>query len=348
MRVFDWERLLSEQRIAFVTSGANVKRGELNIRCPFCGSADPSYHMGINTETGWWACWRNRKQHSGKSPLRLIMRLLDVPYGRARELAGLGDDYVDPEGFDAMAAAFLRRDDKTAQPEAVERRYLELDRRFEPVTDRPRVRKFWNYLAAPEPNGRGFSGRSAAGEDATILCQLYNLQCATWGYWQDRIIIPYYQDGLLVTWTARAIGPSSARYKDLSIGESLVAPKQTLYNHDCMLEGGMVLALVEGPLDALKLDFYGRPWGVRAVALSTNSITEQQTFLLQTAVGRFERTVVMLDDPDGLGAADSLWLLQELSFLPDVTTARVPFGAKDAGALTPEQATRWAREQTKD
>ena len=41
-RIFNWRELLDEQRIAYIERGANVKRGEVNIRCPFCGAADPS------------------------------------------------------------------------------------------------------------------------------------------------------------------------------------------------------------------------------------------------------------------------------------------------------------------
>jgi hypothetical protein len=68
MRPLDWRQLLTDNRVPFIERGPNVKRGEINIRCPFCGSADPSYHMGLNLDSGWWSCWRNKDQHSGKSP----------------------------------------------------------------------------------------------------------------------------------------------------------------------------------------------------------------------------------------------------------------------------------------
>jgi hypothetical protein len=337
MRVLDWERVLAEHRIPYITSGPNVKRGEISIQCPFCGSADPSKHMGLNLETGWWSCWRNRSQHSGKSPLRLLMRLLRVPYGQAREIAGLGDDYIDPEGFDAVAARVMGRGGD-ARPAEVERRFLALDGSFAPIANRGRTRRFWDYLY-----GRGFNGASAAGEDVDVLCEIYGLRGASGGYWNDRVIIPYYQDGELVTWTGRAIGPSTARYKDLSLDESLLAPKETLFNHDCILGGGKALALVEGPTDALKLDFYGQPWGVRAVALSTNSVSDEQAFLLQAAADRFESVAVMMDNASVLGIVDSMRMKQALYFLKNVQTAAVPFGAKDAGELTPKQVIRWAQ-----
>lgn len=342
MRAIEWRRILTEQRIPFIESGPNVKRGELAIQCPFCGSADPSKHMGLNLETGWWSCWRNRSQHSGKSPLRLLMRLLEIPYGKARELAGLGDDYVDPEGFDAVAARLMGRN-KDIRPEQMERRFLRLEDGFMPITGKMRTRRYWNYLFAEEPDGRGFNGASALGEDVDVLCDQYGLMAGCQGIWTDRVILPYFLDGKLVTWTGRAIGKATIRYRDLKLDDSLLAPKETLYNHDCILHGGRVLVVQEGPFDALKIDFYGQAYGVRSVALSTNSISDAQAFLLQGAVDSFSRVVVMLDNASVLGLGDSMRMKQALSFLPNISIMPVPFGAKDGGMLTPKQVIQWAR-----
>lgn len=338
MRAIDWKRLLGEQRIPYIETGANVKRGEIAIQCPFCGSADPSKHMGLNLETGWWSCWRNRSQHSGKSPLRLLMRLLRVPYGRARELAGLGNDYVDPEGFDAVAARLMGRG-QIARPASVDRRFLSLDKDFLPITDGMRTRRFWNYLYQ-----RGFNGSSDAGADVDLLCSLYNLRAGTRGPWSDRIVIPYYQDGKLVTWSARAITQATVRYRDLDLDNSLLAPKNTLFNHDCIAGGGNVLVIVEGPFDALKIDFYGEPYGVRAVALSTNSLKDEQTYLLQNASDKFKRIVVMMDNASTLGFVDSMRMKADLFFLHNVGIRPVPFEVKDAGELTPAQVIQWVQE----
>jgi hypothetical protein len=219
VRRIHWPDLLRQEGITFVERGANVKRGEINIRCPFCGNADPSYHMGLNLETGWWSCWRNRAQHSGKSPLRLLMKLLEVPYWRARKIAGLGDEYVDPEGFDAAAARLLGRDrEATGRPEEQRREFLQHDKYALKITDRIGTRRAWNYLYT-----RGFD------EDSIDeLVDLYDLRTARDGHYASRIIMPYYMDQKLVAWTARAIGPSEIRYKDLPRDLCLVVPKETL------------------------------------------------------------------------------------------------------------------------
>lgn len=296
--------------------------------------------MGLNLETGYWSCWRNRAQHSGKSPLRLLMKLLGVPYGRAREIAGLGADYIDPEGFDALAARLLNRaGTEEARPEQVQRRRLHLESGFHHIGRRSVLtRAYWEYL-----HDRGFNGRSSLGEDVDVLCEDYGLLAALRGEFQGRLILPYYMDRELVTWTGRAINDSRRRYRDLDLDEAICPAKETLYNHDALYAGGKALVLVEGPIDALKLDFYGKPWGVRAVALSTNSITEAQAFLLQAAEGKFERVLVMQDNAEALDLVDSLRLQQELRFIQNLSYAAVPFGAKDAGELRPKQVIQWAR-----
>lgn len=333
MRALDWRSVLGEHGVPFIERGPNVKRGELNIRCPFCGSADPSYHMGLNLENGWWACWRNN-EHRGKSPLRLLVQLLHIPYFRARQIAGLGEDYVDPDGFDAVAARVMGRDG-LHKVEHVRREFLQLPRELIPIQDHGPSRRAWTYLR----QRRGFSALGVFD-----LVREYGLCTSTAGDWKDRVVMPYVVDGELVAWTGRAIAHSTIRYKDLSLDDCLVPIKHTLYNHDCILEGGLALVVVEGPIDALKLDLYGRDHGVRAVALSTNSINPQQLYLLEAASMCFERVVVMMDNKGDYGIVDSMRMKQHLSCLPRLTICPVPYGAGDAGELTPTEAYEWAQE----
>lgn len=327
MKRVDFQRLLDEERIEYVTRGKNVKRGELNIHCPFCGSADPSFHLGINLDTGYWACWRNQ-DHRGKSPLRLLVALLKIPYWRAREIAGLTKDYVDPDGFSEVANRLLRgRQVSPETPEVFEP--LAFPPEFREITGGVSTRRHWDYLIEE----RGFHPR-----DVADLCYDYRLQAATSGRWAHRVILPYYLDGDLVTWTGRAIGRSEYRYLDLSVDDSILPPKETLYNYDCVTEGGKWLVVVEGPVDALKLDFYGRKYGVRAVGLSTNSITEEQVHLLADGYlnGGFKALGAMMDRGSALAAVDSMRMSQQLRFID--YAARMldtPGGAKDAAAASP-------------
>ena len=333
MRPLDWRAVLEQHHIPFIERGPNVKRGEISVQCPFCGSADPSKHMGINLETGFWCCWRNASTHKGKSPLRLLVALLNVPYWRAREIAGLSNDEAahDPEGFDATVARIMQRG-ALQRPEQVQRRHLKFDKEFQPFDGRAAQRRFVTYLT-----NRGFPKW-----DVSDLAKQYSLHYATTGDFQDRIVLPYYLDGELVTWTARAITQSTIRYKDLSVDESLVPPKQTLFNHDCILKGGEILIVQEGPFDALKLDFYGQPY-VRSVALSTNSVSDEQAHMLQAASSKFTYIKVVMDMATSLGVVDSMKLKQQLAFLPNVTVEKVPFGAKDGGDLTRVEVRAWSQ-----
>lgn len=336
-RVLDFKALLDEHRIEYVTRGKNVSRGEVNIQCPFCGSADPSHHMGINLESGWWSCWRNAN-HRGKSPLRLLVALLRIPYWQARELAGLGKDYVDPDGFSSVVQRLRDGWGTTVQAEQAEARVLRLDRDFRPVDGTYATRRFEDYLC----DVRGFDRR-----DVPDVCLDYDLHCATGGTWAGRLIMPYYMDGQLVTWTGRAIGRAEVRYKDLSVDESLLAPKHTLYNHDALIEGGRVLVIVEGPMDAMKLDFYGRPYGVRAVGLSTNSMQDDQAYLLAESCQQFDRLGVMMDRASAVSIADSMRMRNALSFLGrPVQSLLPPGGAKDAAAAHFRDLQHFAKELT--
>ena len=331
-RIFNWRELLDEQRIAYVERGANVKRGETNIHCPFCGPADPSFHMGLNPDNGWWACWRN-SGHRGKSPLRLIVALTGVPYWKAREIAGLTKDYIDPEGFDAVAARLLGRDGVMASEPIPRPRTLTWPREFSLINEQAGWRHF-RYLAET----RGFSARWARG-----LIHDYGLMfCQDDRDWADRVILPYWLDSQLVAWTGRHLGRAPVRYRDLAIDECLLPPKQTLFNYDAISEGGVALVVVEGPVDALKIDYFGRDVGVRSVGLSTNSMTDEQLYMLGDAVGQFRRILFMLDNATALGIVDSMRLRQRITHLPDTGIIPVPFRLKDAGEMAPAEATEFA------
>lgn len=329
----DWRGFFSEHRVPYIERGANVKRGEINIQCPFCGSADPSFHMGFNLETGWWACWRN-SEHRGKSPLRVIVQLLQVPYWKARQLAGLTDDDArDPDGFDAVAARLLGRN--TAKIEQVRRNYLEFDQEIIPLSLSSRVAcTYFDYLAL----GRGFGV-----EGTWQLAEDYNVRYAKTGAFRGRIIFPYYVEGELVAWTGRAIGHSEVRYRDLEHDDCLIPIKETLYNYDCVAEGGKVLAVVEGPVDVLKLDLFGRRFGLRSVGLSTNSASEEQLYLLEEAASKFDKLLIMLDSKTSYGLVDSMRMRGAFSSIRNAGIAPVPFGMGDAGMLSETQVVSFAR-----
>lgn len=333
MRRIDWRALLVERSVPFVERGANVKRGELNIRCPFCGPADPSHHMGINPDNGWWACWRN-SQHRGKSPVRLLMAMLRIPYREACEIAGVGEDYVDPEGFDALAARILGAQKIEQGAKASTTRRLRWPRGYVRLQGVSWVRRHRGYLRS-----RGFSFIDDLVEDFDIRGTLDDP-----GF-RDRVILPYKLDGSLVAWTGRAIAPAEIRYRDLRLDDCIVPIKHTLFLHDhAAFEGGKWLIFVEGPVDALKLTFYGQVVGVFAVALSTSTISEQQVAQAVALADQFDNVGVMADNEDSLDIINGGRLRDQLAMIPNIRALPVPFSRKDAGALTAEETMTYAND----
>lgn len=331
----NWLRVLNSAGIEYVERGSNVAKGHVNIHCPWCGAADPSHHLGLELSTGYWGCWRNQ-QHRGKSPLRLLVQLLGVSYYKAREIAGLTDDYADPEGFDAVAARVMQRGQvETAQ--LFKKQELVIPEGNRPILPKGRTRHHWDYLV----HQRGFLPC-----DIPLLTSWYLVVAATEGRYHDRIMLPYVVDWEIVSWTARAIADARIRYLDLSKEESLVEPKKTLYNHDAAFEGGHTLLVVEGPFDALKLDLYGREWGVRAVALSTNSISDEQIYILEEAAYGFKSVLMMMDNAGQLGVIDSMKMRERLAQIRNMGFTEVPYSRKDGGDLLPYEVINYARRIT--
>jgi len=334
----DWIRILDRYGVEYSTRGGNVKRGNVNIHCPLCWSnATDGFHMGLNLSNGAWGCWRNT-DHRGRSPLRLLVALLKISYDKAREIAGLDVDYIDPDGFDAIAARVLGREANLA-PAAERSNQLGFPKGFKSVDGSISCKRHLAYL-----ENRGFPHR-----DLSCLINQYNLMATTNQPYNDRIIIPYYVNGELVTWTARAIADATIRYKDLGLDESMIPAKQTLYNHDVLITGGNTLLVVEGPFDAIKSDFYGQYHGVRAVAISTNNIQDEQIYILEEAASQFDRIVFMMDNNNtGTGAVDSMRMKAKLSHIPKTSIMEVPKGRKDCGDLTPREVVKLAMEVNRE
>lgn len=315
----NWLRLFREFNVEYIDHGHNVKKGNVNICCPFCVN-DQKFFMGVDPSSGAWGCWWS-KEHRGMSPIRLIMRLLRVSYERAREIAGLGESYIDPEGFAAMADRLMGR--SLPEQESEGNKSLSFLREFREISPTGAARRFWNYL-----EGRGF-------DDVSDLCDRYQLRCAISGDFQDRVIIPFIVNGEIVAWTGRAIGSTTLRYRDSPKEINVINPKETLFNIDAAKVGGKALVVVEGQFDVLKSDYYGSDFGVRSVGISTRMLTDDQVYVLNDIAGRFDRVVLMLDTAKKTDVVGSMDLMGQLSDIRNLEYASVPYGYKDCGAMPP-------------
>ena len=333
MATINWKRLLDSKGVVYLESGAGVAKGNIVVACPFCGGSDFHY-LGVSLTNSWWGCWRNQS-HRGKSPVRLLVALLKISYGQALELAGLDASFVDPDGYESIKNNLFKKQEALEQSEPQTVTKLTMPKEFEEINPaRIRHLRAFNYLA----DTRGFPRNHL-----TALCKYYHLRFAVAGDFKDRIILPYYMDGRLVTWTGRAVGETRMRYLDLSIAQSVLPAKRTFYNFNATCRPAKILLVQEGPMDSLKVDMYAKEFSVRSISISTNSITEDQTYLLEEVSVNFDKTLIMMDAANSMGVIDSMRLKEKLAQIKNIGFVSVPFGRKDGGELTPEEVVSFAK-----
>ena len=314
----DWIQLFDDNQIDYVTRGPNTKRGEASVQCPWCGDDDPSHHLGISLTTENWGCHRSA-EHRGKNPVRLVSALLGCTYNRAK-LVVLQYSKADPDSLTDIIEAF----EPTQLAPTPQTQPVKLPTELRAIVNRGLTAKFWRYLAQ-----RGF-------DDVESLIQQYQLSCALTGRYKDRVIVPFYDHKKLIGWTGRAIINPKEAPRYLSSG---AAVKETIFNVEQVRRGGDVLIVVEGPFDALKLDFYGRSLGVLSTCVFGTSLTLSQICLINEAARKFNHTYILFD-PEAIDASFSAgdWLIG-----PRITVTQLPSGVEDPGAASKEQVHQFVR-----
>jgi hypothetical protein len=295
---FDWLTFLNQHSIPFVTRGPNIGSGEAGVRCPMCGSGDHGQHLAINLSGRGWICRRNN-EHRGVSPVRLIAGLLNISAQQAATMCG--QSYValpgDEHSFGDQIAVMLGASAPAPRLARRPARKLEMPPSFVPITTNSMMACFCReYMQA-----RGYSP-----EEVLEIGRLYDLRCTMVGAFNYRVIFPIRHRAGLMNWTGRAIAKAQGlRYKALSTDEKKAKaeglPKALLPLHECLWqeaalhEGGRCLVLNEGPMDSMRVDFYGRARDIRATCMFTKSLGPSQLSLLAKVAPKFQRRVLMLD-----------------------------------------------------
>lgn len=316
---FDWHAFCATYNVAFVTSGPNTARGHISIRCPYCGEADRSQHMGLSLDPAdpVWGCFRN-SAHRGRNPRRLVQKLLGLSFDEAQRLVGTQAPPTDDGSMEAAIQRLGAVEEEREEPDAA----LAFPAEFKAVVPgRGYADRFIAYL-----EGRGFLG--AAGE----VCDRYGLHYALTGDFAWRLIFPIHDvDGRPIGWTGRDIRPSAwLRYRT-----STPLPNRVLYNaHLAVRNTGGMLVVVEGPVDALKVDYYGRALGVTSVATLGTALPRERRAALASLAQRFKRTALLFDD-DTLSEATGL--VAEVSETMGGEVELWRSGAKDPGGMPPEE-----------
>jgi hypothetical protein len=238
----DWRHLLTSIGIEWRDRGPNTRRGNVNVRCPFC-AADPSFHLAISEEIEAYVCYRDSR-HAGRSFGRLLhalgvqreeqVRLLNSNLGRIRERA---------------AAAPIRSQGRT------DRLWAGFDPAHDAVAD---------YLR----DQRGFP-------NPRQTIERYDLRSVIEGRWARRLLLPFRDhEGKMITWAGRAIDARSPKYLMESYGDgaAVYCPRRT--------RG--VVVLCEGPLDALKIAAATEDEDISAIATAGKNLNSAKLLTLRS------------------------------------------------------------------
>jgi hypothetical protein len=327
---FDWLATLTNYQVPFSTSGKNVSKGNFVVHCPFCGHEDQGQHMSVALKGRGWRCFR-RPEHKGQHPARLLAALLHCSLDQAIRL--VGDAVYVPEDFMGAINAAL----STAAPaRAKPLKMPSIFKTFEPGSHaRPSARPYIRYLIGK----RGFSAKQVNG-----LTARYGLRYCTSGPYAGRIIFPVRKGPDLCSWTGRAIGHSTLRYKSLSPdpekAESEGLPPAMGPISDYLLFHNLIkksdadtLYLCEGPFDALKVSVLGQSRGAIATCCFTASPSASQVNELHGLFPKFKRRILLLDN----GTLPTTLRVASLFAGMGLEIGQLPNKVKDPGDLTQAQ-----------
>ena len=151
------------------------------------------------------------------------------------------------------------------------------------------------------------------------------------GEWSYRILIPIYYHDVLVSWTGRSILSKDyqkehkiPRYKNLSIEQSVINPKEIFFNLDNCDKDKVIL--VEGPFDVLKM-------GDDTVCSLGTSVTREQELFLKN---HFKKVFIAFDnEPAAQEKARHLGMnLNSAGMEVEVVNICEDFGKNDPGELS--------------
>jgi hypothetical protein len=326
--MFDWPVFLADHNVPFVSKGANIGHNEIGICCPYCGHADSGQHLAISLLGRGWICRRNR-DHRGKAPARLVAALLGCSLEEAHRLTGSKAGPIVPTDAtfgSSIASMFAPKPAETQAP---------------PLSFPPEIKPAWTaimflgYLMT-----RGYS----AGE-AEAVARQYELRGAMDGPFRYRLVIPVEMPDGLATWTGRALVDGMVpRYKALStdpakckaekLKPARLPVSQCLWNAKELADAtGELLLVCEGPLDALRIDYYGREVGIRATCLFGKNMSHEQAELIPQ-LGNFKRRALLLDNDAVL---DTFRLAWKAASSTPLEWLRIPAGIKDPAMLSKHQ-----------
>ncbi len=297
--MIDFVRLFKDYRILYSTT---VNRGWTNVSCPYCDTKVDSFNMGFNPD-GHCNCWKCGN-HDIKDVLSLVLR---IPRREVEDVLKVYRGRLSSDIVTKRKALAQSLELPTEGFTKAERKYLK-NRDYDP-----------DYLHEKYGLvGGGITGR-----------------------WKGRIIIPIYYNHRLVSWTARSILPKDEikafkipRYKNLSIEESVMNPKDTFFNLDNCRHDEVVLT--EGSFDVMR---FGDDW---MCSLGTQ-LTQNQLRILSE---RFKKVYIMFDNEPEAQEKARLFGMQiaSMGLEVEVVDAYSEFNVNDGGDCNAEQVLKIRKE----
>lgn len=244
---FDIQNYFESRSVEFFTSGKNVTQGWTNINCPFCEGGDPSNHLGISPHDFFNCYICGETGHI----VKLIQKIEKCSWLKAQRIF---DSFQHEDFFE----------------EKIKKDILKTNLPKEGSSKFPQ--RYLNYLKK-----RRFNPNQ--------LITKYNLKCChNLGKWKFRIIIPFYFNNQLVTFSSLGItGKQEIKYKHQPKEEAVIPVKETLFNIDSVKDK---MILVEGITDVWRI-------GEGAVAIDGKQTTSEQINLIIRK--NIKKILVMLD-----------------------------------------------------
>ncbi len=300
------------ERIGFsiLTRSKNASNRVFAVDCPFC--EDTKGHGGFKRVTGFFHCFKCKESRSlwgmavdniGKdaaialyieleifAPARFITtdRPVDDVINELLEEIDVATKVI---RYGAAAAAPVTVPDTQAAQPLPRDTYFPLERMCTVGRSPDAV----NYLAR-----RG----------VTVISTVFITQHFPFYWFQgpimdrdrdwrfvDRILVPVYVEGVLLSWTGRAIrSDQRARYMTPKEADTRVVCQHTVYPYDFLKKStGDMLLIQEGVFDSLPVNLTSQVTGVFGVSVFTNNVTTNQLRWLQSLCGNFKKVVIALD-----------------------------------------------------
>lgn len=292
--MYDFIKLFKDYKIDYTTKR---NRGWVNVSCVYCHSSSNSLHLGFNLADGHCVCWKC----GGHKLVITLARLLAIPSGEVEQVL------AQYESRNNILNHLNKR-----IPLA---KHLELPTDTFTTAEREYLRK------------RKFSPR--------FLHEKYKVVGGgITGEWKFRIIIPLIINGKIVSWTGRTIMNKKKadeleipRYKNLSIEESCVNPKTSLFNLDNCHKSSVILT--EGAFDVFRL-------GDNSMCCFGSALIEEQIAVI---ADRFEKVFILFDnEPEAQEKAKKYGLqIASMGVDVEVVNAYEDFDKNDGGELTPNE-----------